>query len=234
MLLQNERELVAEYGRKIEAAGLCPGTSGNLSVCCREDGLFAVSPSGMPYEEITPADVTVLDFSGNVVDGERKPSSEWALHAAFYRKKKDVGAVIHTHAIYCTTFAVLRQPLRAVHYCIAPALAPYDPQSASPAIVPVAPYHTFGTMELAEAAVKACGAGRAVLLANHGIVVCGDGAAEAFSLMQDLEYLAQLQYRAQSAMMPNAHPHILTDDEMQAAKARFTTYGQRPGEKSGY
>ncbi|MBP3735572.1 MAG: class II aldolase/adducin family protein [Lachnospiraceae bacterium] len=228
MLLENERQQVAEYGRRMQAAGLCPGTSGNLSVCDRERGLFAVSPSGMAYEEIRPEDVTVLDFAGNVADGTRKPSSEWALHAAFYREKQNACAVIHTHALYCTTFAVLRQPLRAVHYCIAPALPAYDPERITESIVPVAPYQTFGTGELAEAAVRTCGEGNAVLLSNHGIVVCGKSIKAAFSLMQDLEYLAQLQYQAQGGA------YVLSDDQMQEAKKRFTTYGQKPGGSSGY
>ncbi len=118
MLMQEERELVVEYGRKMSTDRLSTGTSGNISVCNAEKGLMAISPSGMDYFSTTPEDVVITDLEANIVDGVRKPSSEWALHTAFYRHKPHARAVVHTHSMYCTTFAVLGQPLRAVHYAI--------------------------------------------------------------------------------------------------------------------
>ena len=81
MLLEKERELVANYGRRMSAEGLSNGTSGNLSIYDPETGLMALSPSGMHYFDIEPVDVVVLDLEGHVEAGTRKPSSEWALHA---------------------------------------------------------------------------------------------------------------------------------------------------------
>ena len=115
MLMQEERELVVEYGRKMSADRLSTGTSGNISVYNAEKGLMAISPSGMDYFSTTPEDVVITDLEANIVDGIRKPSSEWALHTTFYRHKPHARAVVHTHSMYCTTFAVLGQPLRAVH-----------------------------------------------------------------------------------------------------------------------
>ena len=129
-----------------------------------EKGLMAISPSGMDYFSTTPEDVVITDLEANIVDGVRKPSSEWALHTAFYRHKPHARAVVHTHSMYCTTFAVLGQPLRAVHYAIG---------DTGAATVPCAPYRLFGTVELAEAAIEACGGSDAVLLSNHGLVACG-------------------------------------------------------------
>ena len=80
MLLQKERESVVEYGKKLITSGLTKGTGGNVSVLCREKGLFALSPSGMDYFSIAPEQVAVLDLEGNVVDAPCKPSTEHELH----------------------------------------------------------------------------------------------------------------------------------------------------------
>lgn len=221
MRMQKERELVAEYGRKLRAAGLCPGTSGNLSIFSPEAGLMAISPSGMDYDQIHPEDVVLSDLNGHTAGGSRKPSSEWALHAVFYQNKPGARAVVHTHSVYCTTFAVLGQPLRAVHYAIGDAGADE---------VSCAPYRTFGTPELAQSAIAACGPANAVLLANHGLVVCGADLPDAYSLACNLEYVAELQYRALCVGTPN----VLSQSQMAQVLERFQSYGQTPGEGAGY
>ena len=118
MIMQEERELVVEYGKKMSAARLSTGTSGNISIYNAEKGLMAISPSGMDYFSTQPEDVVITDLDAHVVDGARKPSSEWALHTIFYKNKPEARSVVHTHSVYCTTFAVLGQPVRAVHYVI--------------------------------------------------------------------------------------------------------------------
>lgn len=91
MLLKKERELVVEYGKKMSAAGLSKGTSGNISIYNAEEKLMAISPSGVGYFETVPEDVVVMDLEGNVVEGDKKPSSEWGLHTVFYVNKPDAG-----------------------------------------------------------------------------------------------------------------------------------------------
>lgn len=221
MLMREERELVVEYGKKMSSAHLSTGTSGNISIYNAEKGLMAISPSGMDYFSTQPEDVVITDLEAHVVDGARKPSSEWALHTIFYKNKPEAGAVVHTHSMYCTTFAVLGQPIRAVHYVIG---------DANTDEVPCAPYQTFGTVELAEAAIKVCGQSNAVLLGNHGLVVCGRDIKSAYSLACNMEYIAELQYRAMCIGTPN----VLSDAEMAEVMEKFKTYGQTPGKKSGY
>ena len=221
MLMQEERELIVEYGKKLSASGLCPGTSGNISIYNEEKNLMAISPSGMDYLLTQPEDIVITDLEANIVDGSRKPSSEWALHTIFYKHKPEARAVVHTHSAYCTTFAVLNQPIRAVHYVIG---------DANTDVVPCAPYITFGTEELAEKAIEVCGDSNAVLLANHGIVVCGSSIASAFSLANNMEYIAKLQYRA----MCIGQPQILTDEQMAVVMEKFKSYGQPGSHKSGY
>jgi len=221
MLMQEERELVVEYGKRMSADRLSTGTSGNLSIYNAGEGLMAITPSGIDYFSIRPEDVAVTDLEARIIDGARKPSSEWALHTLFYKNKPDIRAVIHTHSMYCTTFAVLGLPLRAVHYAIA---------DAGAAQVPCTPYYPFGTAELAEAAVRTAGDGNAVLLGNHGLVACGKDIAGAYSLALNMEYVAELQYRALCVGTPN----VLSAEAMADVMERFKSYGQPGGGKSGY
>ena len=221
MLMQEERELIVEYGKKMSAARLSTGTSGNISIYNAEKGLMAISPSGMDYFSTQPEDVVITDLEANIVDGARKPSSEWGLHTTFYKHKPQARAVVHTHSMYCTTFAVLGQPIRAVHYVIG---------DTGVATVPCAPYYPFGTLELAEAAIKVCGESNAVLLGNHGLVTCGSSLKSAYSLACNMEYIAELQYRAMCIGKPN----ILSDEEMADVMERFKSYGQPGAKKTGY
>lgn len=213
MDMREARELLVEYGKRMSADRLSTGTSGNLSIYDPDSGLMAITPSGMDYASTTPADIVVTDLDAHVVEGTRKPSSEWALHTLFYRSHPEARAVVHTHSIYCTTMAVLGLPIRAVHYAIA---------DAGTAEVPCAPYRLFGTRELAEEAVRVCGESRAVLLGNHGLVACGRDMAAAYSLACNLEFVAELQWRA----MAVGTPRVLTETEMAEAVERFRTYGQ--------
>ena len=221
MLMQNERELVVEYGKMMSAARLSTGTSGNISIYNKELGLMAISPSGLDYFSTTPEDVVITDLDANIVDGSRKPSSEWGLHTIFYRNKPDARAVVHTHSMYCTVFAALGQPVRAIHYVIG---------DTGVAEVPCAPYYPFGTEELAKAAIETCGESKAVLLANHGLVTCGKDIKSAYGLACNMEYIAELQYRAMCIGQPN----ILTDAQMADVMERFKSYGQPGSGKSGY
>jgi L-fuculose-phosphate aldolase len=213
ILLKQERELVVEYGKKMVASGLVTSTNGNISVLSRQENRYAISPSGIDYELIKPEDVVVMDLNDQVVDGFRKPSSEYRLHSVFYNSKEDVGAVVHTHSPYATTVACLNQDLPAVHYTIAHAGK----------VVPCAPYATFGTNELASIAHKVMGSGRAVLLANHGLLAVGEDIAKAFIVATEIEYLAGLYYRASSI----GTPVIIPDREMETVIEKFKYYGQQ-------
>ena len=164
MLLQEEREQVVKYCIMMSDKGLSTGTSGNISIRNPINGLIALSPSGMNYNETKPEDIVILDVNGKVIEGIRKPSSEWRMHTDFYRAKPDMFAIVHTHSIYCTVMACLGMPLKAVHYAIC---------DSGVCEIPVAPYRTFGTQELSDIALKSSGSSRGVLLQNHGMVACG-------------------------------------------------------------
>ena len=215
MLMQEARIKIVEYGKKMSTTGLSKGTAGNISIYDPETGYMAISPSGLDYFETEPQDVVVCTLDGTVIDGTRKPSSEYGLHAGFYREKANVGclAIVHTHSDYATTLACMGEPLRAVHYIIA---------TMGTDLIPVAPYTTFGTPELAEFAVSACKEGQAVLLANHGVVAFGSNIEKAFKNASNVESLAKTQWQCMCA----GNMNVLSRQNILDVMERFKTYGQ--------
>ena len=214
MTYEKERNEIVEYGKKMITDRLTSGTSGNISIYDPEKKLMLISPSGIGYFETKPEDIVVMDLDGNVVEGDKKPSSEHGLHAAMYKSKPNARAAVHTHSMYCTVLSVLHEPIRAAHYVVA---------DAGGVMVPCAEYETYGTMELANAAVKAMGECDAVLLANHGMIAVGKSLKSAYGLAAGMEYCAEVYYRA---LCTNKTPYILPDDEMRRVIEKFKGYGQ--------
>lgn len=208
-----EKELIIKYGKKMSKEGISSGTSGNLSIYIPEDDVVLITPSGIGYFDIVPDDIVVMTLEGEIVEGSKKPSSEWHLHTLFYKNKPEAKGVVHSHSVFCSTLSALRMPIKAVHYVIADANAKE---------VPCAPYKRFGTEELAKVAVETAGKANAVLLANHGIVTCGKSLESAYNLAKGLEYVSEIQCRAMSI----GKPHILSDEEMDDVLEGFKTYGQ--------
>lgn len=212
MILLEERKEIIEYGKKLITTNLTKGTGGNVSIFNRKEKLMAISPSGIDYFKIKPEDVVIMDLDGNVVYGDKEPSSEWGMHLIFYNKRDDIDAIIHTHTVFATAVSCLNITLPPVHYMIA--LAGPDVRCAE--------YATYGTMELAENAFEAMKDRYAVLLANHGLLAGAKDLANAFNITEEIEYCAELYYRSKSI----GEPVILSQDEMEMMMERFKTYGQ--------
>lgn len=212
MLMLEEKSKIVEYGKKLISSGLTKGTGGNLSIFNREKNLMAISPSGIDYFDITSQDIVILDLKGEILDGERKPSSEIEMHRILYEKRKDIDAVIHTHSTYATSLSCLRWKLPAVHYLLASAGKD----------IRCADYATFGTEELAKKAFEGMKDRKAVLLANHGLLVGSHSLEDAFNICEDVEYCSELYYRTKSI----GEPVILDDEEMNLMIERFKNYGQ--------
>jgi L-fuculose-phosphate aldolase len=215
MLAQPIRAAIVETAQRLQRLGLLSLTAGNLSV--RVEGeLMAITPTGMPYEQIEPQDIVITDLAGNVVDGSRRPSSELPFHSAVLRARSDVGAVVHTHSLYATTLAVLGRTIPAVHYVI----AALDLET-----VPLVPYATFGSDELASGIAAAIGnGGKAALLANHGALALGDDLADAARSAELLEFLATVYHRALAV----GEPVVLPSAEIARVGDRYGDYGQPP------
>lgn len=213
MLLKNERHRIVRFGVRMVDAGLTTGTGGNLSILNYERQLVAISPSGIEYREVTPEDVVVVDMNGTTVEGGLKPSSEMGLHLALYKERPDMLAVVHTHSPYATTVACLGREIPAVHYLV----------GFSGHKVPLAPYATFGTPELAENVARAIGDNNAVLLANHGLITVGRNLSTAFAAAEEIEFVARIYVQALSV----GTPRILTQAQMAPVLEKFGTYGQK-------
>ena len=212
MILEKEREQVMEYSLKLLSEGLTNGTAGNVSIFNREEGLVAISPTGVNYSELTPEMISIVDLEGKLIEG-LKPSSELEMHMILYRNREDVNAVIHTHPVYTTVLACLRQDLPAIDYMIAVTGATK---------VRCAEYASYGTKKLAENAYKAMGSSLAVILANHGLTTAGKDIANAFNITVQVEYISNLYIKARNI----GEPIILPDNEMNSMLERFKTYGQ--------
>lgn len=212
MILEKEREQVIEYSLKLLSEGLTNGTAGNVSIFNREEGLVAISPTGVNYSELTPEMISIVDLDGKLIEG-LKPSSELEMHMILYRNREDVNAVIHTHPVYTTVLACLRQDLPAIDYMIA---------VTGTTKVKCAEYASYGTKELAENAYKAMGSSLAVILANHGLTTAGKDIANAFNITVQVEYISNLYIKARNI----GEPIILPDNEMNSMLERFKTYGQ--------
>lgn len=166
------RREVMEMGIKMSSSHLVIGTWGNISSRVYEDrSLMAITPSGMDYDNISPEDIVIMDFEGNIIDGKRKPSIEFGLHSAIYKAREDVNAIVHTHSEYCTAMAIARKGIPG---------AAEDLVQIVGGDVRVSEYRLPGSKELGEAAVKALEGRNAVILANHGCLTAARDLKEAF------------------------------------------------------
>ena len=213
MRFQKERLELIEFGKKLVDTNLTKGTGGNLSVFDRESKLMAITPSGIDFYKIKPEDIVIMDLDANVVEGDKLPSSEWEMHLMQYKNRDDLNAIIHAHTTYATVIACLRWELPATHYMIA--LAGKNVRCAE--------YATYGTHELAVNAYEAMKDRKAVLLANHGILAGAHNLLNAFNIIEEIEYCANIYCKAKAI----GEPIVLDDKEMELMAKKFKTYGQR-------
>jgi L-fuculose-phosphate aldolase len=197
MTIAEARALLVEYGHRLIRDRLTVGTAGNLSLLV--DEVLAITPSGVPYDRIADADIVLVDADGTAREG--KPSSELPLHRAIYAST-DAGAVVHTHSPYATALAtVFEDELPPIHYTTAILGGP----------VPVVPYSTYGTQELADACREALRDRSAALLQSHGVVAYGDTLESAYERAQLVEWLAEVYTHACAA----GRPRLFDSDELE-------------------
>lgn len=197
--LEATRQAVADACRALAAQGLVIGTAGNVSV--RVDDRVAVTATGARFEHLSADEVTVVDLDGQVVDGDLAPTSELALHLGVYRRFGTT-AVVHTHAPVATAVGLVVDELPCLHYQML----------LLGGAVPVAPYSTYGTTELAESVVDALEGKSAALMANHGAITHGTSLETAVEHALLLEWACTAYWRAASMGTPRA----LTADQQHA------------------
>lgn len=174
---------VVEAGIRLLNKGLVAGTWGNISTRIAGTDLIAVTPSGRDYRGLKETDIIIIDSAGHIIDGNLKPSSEVPMHLSIYQARPDVGAIVHTHSIFASSCAVARK-------AIPPIIE--DLIQVAGGSIDVADYALPGTGRLAQNVVSGLGSKRAVLLANHGVVCCGNNLDEAMLGCELVEKAAKI------------------------------------------
>lgn len=170
-------------GQNLLEKNLVAGTWGNVSSRTPCGQMIAITPSGRNYREMQTDDIMIVDYQERVVEGVLKPSSELPLHTAIYQARSDVKAIVHTHSIFASACAVAQK-------AIPPIIE--DLVQLAGGEIEVASYALPGTKELAANAVLALGNKNAVLLANHGVIGCGQSLNEALTACELVEKAAQI------------------------------------------
>lgn len=181
--LKHLKSELIEYGKLAGIKNFTPGYSGNLSA--RYDDKILITSSGSANGYLSEDELVVMDFDGNLVEGNKKPSSEKMLHVEFYKQRPDVNYIIHVHAPYLSSFACCRIPLDE------PVMAEnvfYFGQ------IPLADYGLPSSMDLVEKTAKYFKDYDAVLMANHGFIVGDKTLKDAFLKLELAESYAQVVF----------------------------------------
>ncbi|NLY89653.1 MAG: class II aldolase/adducin family protein [Firmicutes bacterium] len=176
------KEKMCDIGKRMYDREFVAANDGNIS-CKINDNEILITPTGVSKGFMTPDMILRVDFEGNVLEGNMKPSSEKELHIQVYKKNKDIRAVVHAHPVYSTAFAIAGKALDKK-------LMPEVVVFLGP--VPVAKYGTPGTREIPDAVEKYLKDYKAVLLENHGTLSWGKTLEEAYFVTERLEFYAKL------------------------------------------
>jgi L-fuculose-phosphate aldolase len=224
---QLRAELIETAKASIER-GINHGSAGNVSVRWHRggsDGLL-ITPSALPCDQYTPDDIVWMSIvpvpgaqptppAQPVIDGLRRPSSEWRFHHDLYARRPEVNAVVHTHAPHCAALSCLPRVqqggIPAFHYMVA---------AAGGADIRCAPYAAFGTQALSDLALTALEDRRACLLAHHGMIAVGQTLPAALALAVEVEWLA----RTYAQTLQLGTPDILSAQQMDEVLRKFADY----------
>lgn len=210
------RERVHRLNLELPRNGLVAWTSGNVSARDEASGLVVIKPSGVPYDELTPESLVVVDPDGEVVEGSLRPSSDTISHLVIYRERPAVHGVVHTHSTFATAFAAIGRPIPAVLTAIAD-------EFGGP--VPCAAYARVGGEEIGRAVVAGIGDSPAILLQNHGVFTIGETPEDAVRTAVMVEDAARTVHLA----LQMGTPLEIPADEIERARRRYRDeYGQRP------
>lgn len=203
------RRGVIQTALEMNRLGINQGKSGNVSA--RAKGGFFVTPSGIPYDELMPENVSFVRDSGEHVSG-MPPSSEWQMHLTLLRLRPKANAVVHAHPIHATALSCMGMDIPAFHYMVA---------AVGGDSVPCAEYATFGTEALALNVARALQDRKGCLMSNHGIVAIGETLGDALRVAENIEVLA----RTYIACLGMGKPRVMPATEMTKVLEKFKTYG---------
>lgn len=180
-MYEAEKRELAEICHLLYQRNLVTATDGNVSIRVAPDCIL-LTPSGKNKGFVKPEEILVLDLSGNVVEGTGKASKEYPMHRAIYESREDAGAVVHTHPVYATAFALAGKNIPEDHLIETGMMLKK---------VALAGYATPGTLEMAEVIAPYIEEHNAILLQNHGALTVGKDLMDAFNKMEVLESVAK-------------------------------------------
>ncbi|MEE9553341.1 MAG: class II aldolase/adducin family protein [candidate division Zixibacteria bacterium] len=180
---------ITDFGKRLYERNYICATEGNLSARL-SDGRIMITPSGANKGYLKQSDIVICDIDGNVLEGEREPSSEIKLHLAAYKHRPDIIAVCHAHPVYATAFAVAG---RALSKSVLPEIV------STLGAVPLVEYAPPGSARIAENLRSSLDRYDAFLLRSHGVVTLGKSCEEAFNRMESVERFANILFLAERA-----------------------------------
>ncbi|MEV0619089.1 L-ribulose-5-phosphate 4-epimerase [Nonomuraea sp. NPDC050404] len=211
------RKTVADLHAELVRYNLVVWTAGNVSGRVPGEDLFVIKPSGVSYDELTPANMVVCDLDGNLVEGEHSPSSDTAAHAYVYRNMPDVGGVVHTHSTYASAWAARGEAIP----CVLTAMA--DEFGGE---IPLGPFALIGDDSIGQGIVETLKGHRskAVLMQNHGVFSIGKDAKAAVKAAVMCEDVARTVHVARQL----GDPLPIAQDDIDSLYDRYqNVYGQR-------
>lgn len=214
-MLEKLKEKVCRENKMLIETGLVKWTSGNVSCRDPETNLVVIKPSGVPFSELTPDKMCVVDLDNNVIEGDYLPSVDTRSHLYVYKHRKDVNGVVHTHSPFATSFAITGEPLK-VYTTTACAVLGCE--------VPVSDFVLVGEEEIGKEIVNKVGNGKAILVKNHGVFTIGKDSTDALKTAVVLEENAEYVHYA-LLRKPDVKP---LSNELAAELHKFykLSYGQ--------
>jgi L-ribulose-5-phosphate 4-epimerase len=213
MLLEQLRETVWKCNLELPKNDLVKMTSGNVSGRDRETGLIVIKPSGFSYAEMKPEHMVVIDLSGQVIEGNHKPSVDTDTHLYVYQRRPDVFGMAHTHSPYATSFAVLGQPIPT---CLTTC-------AMVGGEIPLGGYASVGSEAIGQEIIANIGNALAIIMQNHGVFTVGSSPQEATKMAVEVEEIAKITHLA----MLRGQPIILTAAQVDQMVDLYTNkYGQ--------
>jgi L-ribulose-5-phosphate 4-epimerase len=214
MLLEDLRAEVCRLHAELPRNALVAWTSGNVSARDPATGLVVIKPSGIRYEDLTPASMVVVDMNGKVIEGRHKPSSDTFAHVYVYRQRADVNGMVHTHSTFATAWAAAGKP-------IPPVLTAICDEFGGP--IPVGAYAKIGGDEIGQEIVRSIGSSPAILMKNHGVFTVGRTPEAAVKAAVMVEDVARTVFYALQLGQPDEIP---AEEVARAHRRYLDEYGQ--------
>jgi len=210
------RQEICEIGRRLHQQGFVAATDGNISVRLDEHRVMT-TPTNMSKGMCRPEDMIIVDMSGNKISGQRNASTELAMHLLIYEMRPDISGVVHAHPATATGFAAAGLSLNK---------ALISEVVLSLGSVPLARYGTPGTPELSDALRDLVPHYDAILMANHGVVTCGEDLLKAYFNMETVEHFARISLVTE---MLGKQVLLSRGDVQKLIEARTRYYGVSAG-----